>query len=58
MRKKDAIAKYRQALSAIATAHQKLYESRNAWSAKQLVTTLGPEIGQLTDAASSMKKAF
>jgi hypothetical protein len=57
-RKKEAIAKYRQALTAIVTAHQKLYDSRNAWTATQLVTLLSPEIGQLTDAASSMKKAF
>jgi hypothetical protein len=56
--KKDAIAKYRKALSVIAIAHQKLYESRNTWTAKQLATTLGPEILQLTDAASSMEKAF
>jgi len=58
MQKKDAIAQYRKALSAIATAHQKLYESRNAWTAQQLVTALGPEILQLTDAASSMKTAY
>jgi hypothetical protein len=53
-----AIAKYRQALAAIASAHQKLYDSRKAWNAKQLATILAPEILQLADAGSSMKTAF
>jgi len=55
---RTAVAKYRQALAAIASAHQKLYDSRNAWNAKQLATILAPEIVQIADAGASMKTAF
>ncbi len=55
---RTAIAKYRQALAAIASAHQKLYDSRNSWNAKQLATILAPEIVQIADAAASMRTAF
>jgi hypothetical protein len=55
---RTAIAKYRQALAAIASAHQKLYDSRNAWNARQLATALAPEILQVADAGASMKTAF
>lgn len=58
LEKKNAIVKYREALSAVAAGHQKLYDSRNSWSTKELAFSLTPEITQLVDAASSMKKAF
>ena len=53
-----AIQKYQQALRDVASAHQKLYEARNRWNTRQLVTDLAPAISQISEAAQAMKKAF
>jgi len=54
----QAVEKYKQAVSSMATAHQKLFDQRNKWNTQQLITDLAPEIQQLSEAATSMTKAF
>jgi hypothetical protein len=54
----QAVKKYKLAVSSVASAHQKLFEQRNKWSTRQLITDLAPEIQQLSDSATSMIKAF
>jgi len=54
----QAVEKYKQAVSSVTRAHQKLFDQRNKWNAQQLITDLAPEIQQLSGAATSMIKAF
>jgi hypothetical protein len=53
-----AVQKYQEALRAIASAHQKLYDERHRWNTKQLATDLLPATKELSDAADAMNKAF
>jgi hypothetical protein len=53
-----AIKKYQDALKAVASAHQKLYDQRNKWNTAQLITSLAPAVTQISDAATAMNKAF
>jgi hypothetical protein len=54
----SAIKNYQGALATIAKTHQKLYDERSHWDAKELSKDLGPEIVSLGSAAVSVNKAF
>jgi len=55
---KKAVQQFQKALVTIAEAHQKLYDERQHWDAKQLSKDLGPQTVSLASAAISINHAF
>jgi hypothetical protein len=56
--KLDAVEKFKLAILAVQTGHQKLADSRSTWTALELTKLIGPEIARLSDATQSLNKAF
>jgi len=57
--KKQAAAEaYVTIMKSVAEGHQKLYEQRNKFTVKELVETLGPDIGAIASATQTVHEAF
>lgn len=57
-KRKSAGLAYGKVMDSIAQGHQKLYDSRNRWSTKELVKQLSPEISDIYKSTQEVYKAF